>query len=335
MKGKSRAIGENESVLYENLIDLDLRRGLKKAEPELDHRCQLFNCPSLLFDSRWLGTDEVRIELVTSSEHQIQQATAAFSRHFELAGLAGTVTSENVFGKTHRNSPEGCSAVILKKVKITKPVQPDPLLALVGVTLWVEPNKLEKLDPAKRWEYVGDESKDGPKPVDAIKLRLQMEQKRIADDQKFVLLSLKRLQKYKQLPAHQTKGADVFRYLQAKRQQLKALESHASGISSLCCCSICGCLVQAIGTMPKDKPIIDKLKPPSSKVTMEQRMKKSKSSATTNSRTMTKKQMEEKIEELESKIEEAKGKENKSKRKRYHKKIKELQEKMEGLHTRD
>uniref|UniRef100_A0A7S2XFM6 Uncharacterized protein n=1 Tax=Lotharella oceanica TaxID=641309 RepID=A0A7S2XFM6_9EUKA len=266
---------KGSAILYENLIDLDLRNGEEKEDPELDHRCQLFNTPVLLFDKTWTGSDEVRIELVTSTTKQAEAAAAAFRGQFKEAGLEGTVSIKNTSTKPHRNSPEGCSAVFVTDVKITKPVKPEPLLALMGVTLWIEPNKLEKMSVEERWnEIEGCVGENATEKADKIREIILNEMKRIEADQKEVLKALKRLQNFTQLPAKQTKGADIFRYLQKKRLQLKALASHAHGVTKLYTCSVCGCIIQAVGNLPCDKSVLDKLKPPTSKLTWTERIAK-------------------------------------------------------------
>mmetsp|Transcript_16916 Transcript_16916/g.30313 ORF Transcript_16916/g.30313 Transcript_16916/m.30313 type:complete len:325 (+) Transcript_16916:177-1151(+) len=323
MSADAKEKGAEEVVLYENLIDIDLRNGIQKDDPELDHRCQLFNSPSLLFDKKWMGSDNVRIELVTSTERHAKAAANAFSKQFELAGLQGVLTTENTALKPHRNSPEGCSAVLVNSVKISPPVKPDPLLALIGVTLWIEPNKLEKLEEKDRWERIegGD---NATLAADNIREQILAEIKRLEADQKTVLQALKRLQNFSQLPARQTKAADVFRYMQAKKQQLKALAAHSSGVTRLYRCKICGCLMQALGTIPEEKALLDKLKPPASKLSWDERLKakkekkqqpgatasgtKTTSSSDDNKRDATKEQIRAKIEELEAKVGKGKDK---------------------------
>eukprot|EP00954_Amorphochlora_amoebiformis_P009442 734311-Amorphochlora_amoeboformis.AAC.1 len=127
-------------ILYENLLDQDYRDGTPM---------------------KWIGSDEVRIELVTSTVKQAQAAAQAFANQFKLAGLEGDISVSNTSSKDHRNFPEGCSAVVIKSVKIKPPVKPEPLLALVGVTLWIEPNKIEKVEEKDRWELIEGGGKEG------------------------------------------------------------------------------------------------------------------------------------------------------------------------------
>mmetsp|Transcript_24685 Transcript_24685/g.59408 ORF Transcript_24685/g.59408 Transcript_24685/m.59408 type:complete len:326 (-) Transcript_24685:170-1147(-) len=254
-------------VLYENLIDLDLRKGIRSDDPALGHRCQLFDSPSLLFDKHWVGSDQVRIELVTTKEKQAVHAAQAFSQKFDQAGLVGEVSVESTSQKPHRNFPEGCSAVVISNIKIKPPVKPDPLLQLIGVTLWIEPNKIDKLEEKDRWKVMegGGEGPKATQAADEIRVKILEEMKRIESDQKLVLQTLKRLQKFTQLPAKQSKGADVFRYLQQKRTQLKILLRYCHGIKKVFMCSVCGRICQVLGKLPSDATVLDKLKLPKSK----------------------------------------------------------------------
>uniref|UniRef100_A0A7S3YJU9 Uncharacterized protein n=2 Tax=Lotharella globosa TaxID=91324 RepID=A0A7S3YJU9_9EUKA len=113
----------------------------------------------------------------------------------------------------------------------------------------------------ERWNVLeGGDKENATEQADKIREAILNEAKRIEVNQKEVLKALKRLQNFTQLPAKQTKGADIFRYLQKKRLQLKALSSHSQGVSKLYSCNVCGCIIQAVGTLPSDKSVLDKLK---------------------------------------------------------------------------
>mmetsp|Transcript_2843 Transcript_2843/g.4395 ORF Transcript_2843/g.4395 Transcript_2843/m.4395 type:complete len:313 (+) Transcript_2843:58-996(+) len=265
-------------ILYENLIDMNLRKGIKSENPILDHRCQLFNSPQLLFDKLWLGSDDVRIELVTNTKKQAQAAVAAFKKQFSEAGLSGNMSIENTAsseGESNRSYPEGCNAVRITDVKITPPVKPEPLLALIGALLWIEPNKLEKLEEKDRWvEILGGEegTAKATQQADIIREKIVSEMKKIETDQKLVLKALKRLQKFSQIPARQSKLADVFMYLQKKRQQLKVLSGHARNVAKMYCCSVCGSIIQIVGRPlpPEEEKKLKSL--PASKLEWPQRL---------------------------------------------------------------
>ncbi|GAB5367815.1 hypothetical protein AAMO2058_001263900 [Amorphochlora amoebiformis] len=300
-------------ILYENLLDQDYRDGTPMDDPILVHQCQLFNSPSILFDKKWIGSDEVRIELVTSTVKQAQAAAQAFANQFKLAGLEGDISVSNTSSKDHRNFPEGCSAVVIKSVKIKPPVKPEPLLALVGVTLWIEPNKIEKVEEKDRWELIEGGGKEGAEAMqraDKIRARVKEEIIRMEHDQKVVLKSLKRLQSFTQVPANQSKGAAVFRYLQNKRQQLKAVSTHAAEVSRMYCCTVCGCILQVQGTLPTEEAVLQKLNPPKSTLDWKKRLREQKEgkknrkpvgSKPTEATDSTKEKIKAKIAELEAK----------------------------------
>ena len=336
--GEAAGRAEEEVVLFENAIDLDLRKGVRKENPQLDHRCQLFDCPSLLFEKRWLGTDAVRIELMTATAAQAEAARRAFAAQFSKAGLQGTMSIENVADREHRNTPEGCSAVCVSDVKITQPVKPGPLLRLIGVALWVEPNKIRKMEPSSRYSVLqgargtGDAA-EATQRADAVRARIDEELQRLYDDQTAVLKSLKRLQSFTSMPAKQTKGADVFRYLQAKRVQLRALALCAECVSQIYFCKVCGCIVQVVGTRPTDQSILAKLKPPASTVAWPTIVESEAAAATTaadrKATTEKPRTLEQRIRELEIKVSEAKGKEVANRRKRLNRKLKALRAELE------
>jgi hypothetical protein len=105
-------------------------RSAPRSSDKRGHCCVLFDVPSLLYDQCWLGADSVRVELVNHAVEPTMNARSAFLRACDQTGMVADV---DVVGTT--------GALVVSSIKFEKKVDPNPLLELVELCLWVEPNK--------------------------------------------------------------------------------------------------------------------------------------------------------------------------------------------------
>jgi len=211
------------------------------------HRCQVFDIPTLLFDKKWLGTDEVSVELFTSSSEKAEELAHIFKERTK------NISSEI----THT-----ANRMRITDIEVEAKVQADPLLSLVDHCLWLEPNKLDKIAAEERVK------------IEAVPFKLEAliaeTIGQIQRGQKFLLKQLKRLAEPQGQNAPKQaneKGKAAFERLEKKKNLLVELgkQSAVSGVSEIHVCTACEQVIAIYGRKkgvaiktPEERAVVEK-----------------------------------------------------------------------------
>jgi hypothetical protein len=194
------------------------------------HRCRIFDVPTLLFDKRWLGTDEILIELYASGidrckavSQVFQQKTSALKADFKAT--ANTLRISHI-------------------EEVDAKIEAEPLLSLVDFCLWLEPNKMDKIPSDVRFKI-----ENQPYKFDSL---LTESLGNIIRGQKYLLKQLKRLA----APSTNTnkgkqaneKGKSAFEKLEKKKNALTDLhKQQVANITEIHSCLTCDQILLVLG----------------------------------------------------------------------------------------
>jgi len=201
------------------------------------HRCQLFDIPSLLYDAKWLGSDQSRVELVCHTDTHVGDAHTKFVQAFEQCSFDVVVQTEGKMG-----------ALFVRANKIERNVEPGPILQLLPLCLWVEPNKLH-LSPAKdRTVLLTDPN--------AVLMAVSQELQQLALDQKLILSNLQGLKGYNPQIPH-TKASVTWNEIDRTRKNLLGILKEKRATQAL----ICSFCKRVIRITVSDSPAINSATP--------------------------------------------------------------------------
>eukprot|EP00808_Paulinella_micropora_P007771 g37362.t1 len=181
------------------------------------HVCRLYDVPYLLTNRKWIGTDTVVVELVTSTLEKSQEIAQSFKRDVQAIKC-------DVVASAHD--------VTISNISFQGQVDATPIFKLTAHTLWCEPNKISSFPLEDRYFSFSDE-KD-------ISRLFQKEMLDCERNQKRVLVSLKQA-----TPSGRVKGKQVFESLEKVKSICKELASKPAKVGQVVACKLCEHIILA------------------------------------------------------------------------------------------
>lgn len=183
------------------------------------HRCQLFQPQSFLFEERWLGCTSARVELLTTKRDEAEAHLAAVREQMRRVGLDADVG--------HVEGSLGGVSVVVRGY--SGPLEAEAMKRLISGVLWVEPH-LHDVWPQERVER-------HTAHLDRI---MDAERKQMERDCHDLLLAASR-------GPDADKAGEATSQIIVARKQLEALASSRRRVRSAVTCTMCDRLLAIYG----------------------------------------------------------------------------------------
>jgi hypothetical protein len=190
----------------------------------LGHVCSLFSMPQLLFDAKFLGTNEVRVEVSTSDEDIIARTVISLRNTFAKVKMNASVSVDS-------SSSSGTLLISDVKVNEANNIQPEPILEMGALTLWAEADLIHRVSEEDRIKWYSLSTED-------FKTLVSAEATLVAQDITMLLRKLKATRSLIGQVGHD-KTKLVIEALVARRKELQAITGDAEQLASIKTAQLC------------------------------------------------------------------------------------------------